>query len=104
MSCVDCCYVLCFKQKTAYVMRISDWISDVCSSDLEMKVDGDVLVIGPGAVRAVIEPIAGPVGLPGLPCAAPIARRRDQPGIMAGDMKARDLPIGRAACRERVCQ
>src|SRR3546814_5322764 len=24
----------CFKQKTAYEMRISDWISDVCSSDL----------------------------------------------------------------------
>src|SRR3546814_10543239 len=23
-----------FKQKTAYEMRISDWISDVCSSDL----------------------------------------------------------------------
>src|SRR3546814_7036459 len=24
----------CFKQKTAYEMRISDWSSDVCSSDL----------------------------------------------------------------------
>src|SRR3546814_10273011 len=31
------CLVLClffFKQKTAYEMRISDWSSDVCSSDL----------------------------------------------------------------------
>src|SRR3546814_16546677 len=29
------CFVLCFfKQKTAYEMRISDWSSDVCSSDL----------------------------------------------------------------------
>src|SRR3546814_4510797 len=27
------CFV-CFKQKTAYEMRISDWSSDVCSSDL----------------------------------------------------------------------
>src|SRR3546814_4622699 len=29
-------HVLCFffKQKTAYEMRISDWSSDVCSSDL----------------------------------------------------------------------
>src|SRR3546814_6500878 len=27
-------YVLFFKQKTAYEMRISDWSSDVCSSDL----------------------------------------------------------------------
>src|SRR3546814_2567134 len=25
-----------FKQKTAYEMRISDWSSDVCSSDLEL--------------------------------------------------------------------
>src|SRR3546814_1706129 len=29
-------YFLCFKQKTAYEMRISDWSSDVCSSDLEV--------------------------------------------------------------------
>src|SRR3546814_8814396 len=27
-----------FRQKTAYEMRISDWSSDVCSSDLEAKV------------------------------------------------------------------
>src|SRR3546814_1922652 len=26
-----------FKQKTAYEMRISDWSSDVCSSDLAMN-------------------------------------------------------------------
>src|SRR3546814_16168138 len=26
-----------FKQKTAYEMRISDWSSDVCSSDLEIN-------------------------------------------------------------------
>src|SRR3546814_5008537 len=31
--------VLCFffKQKTAYEMRISDWSSDVCSSDLPLR-------------------------------------------------------------------
>src|SRR3546814_6100020 len=28
---------VCFKQKTAYEMRISDWSSDVCSSDLTME-------------------------------------------------------------------
>src|SRR3546814_5798700 len=37
---VTCGFViLCFfffKQKTAYEMRISDWSSDVCSSDLEV--------------------------------------------------------------------
>src|SRR3546814_16339838 len=27
-------YVVCFRQKTAYELRISDWSSDVCSSDL----------------------------------------------------------------------
>src|SRR3546814_3766349 len=28
------CFFFCVKQKTAYEMRISDWSSDVCSSDL----------------------------------------------------------------------
>src|SRR3546814_485906 len=34
----DCCVVLFFffKQKSAYELRISDWSSDVCSSDLLM--------------------------------------------------------------------
>src|SRR3546814_19425301 len=32
---VFCCYVFFFKQTTAYEMRISDWSSDVCSSDLD---------------------------------------------------------------------
>src|SRR3546814_12533515 len=39
------CVCFFFKQKTAYEMRISDWSSDVCSSDLlEVKaamIDGD---------------------------------------------------------------
>src|SRR3546814_9128362 len=38
--CVDLvsCLVICFfKQKTAYEMRISDWSSDVCSSDLKSR-------------------------------------------------------------------
>src|SRR3546814_2564016 len=34
MSTVTTGVFLCFKQKTAYEMRISDWSSDVCSSDL----------------------------------------------------------------------
>src|SRR3546814_8193387 len=32
-----CLFVFFFKQKTAYYMRISDWSSDVCSSDLKNK-------------------------------------------------------------------
>src|SRR3546814_4871433 len=31
-----------FKQKTAYEMRISDWSSDVCSSDLHQPRDAEV--------------------------------------------------------------
>src|SRR3546814_6226344 len=31
-------YFFFFKQKTAYEMRISDWSSDVCSSDLPVVV------------------------------------------------------------------
>src|SRR3546814_10659610 len=31
-----------FKQKTAYEMRISDWSSDVCSSDLKVVVMGTI--------------------------------------------------------------
>src|SRR3546814_10347914 len=37
LRCFDVCSDVCFfvvKQKTAYDMRISDWSSDVCSSDL----------------------------------------------------------------------
>src|SRR3546814_14862335 len=32
-------YIFFFKQKTAYEMRISDWSSDVCSSDLDRAGD-----------------------------------------------------------------
>src|SRR3546814_2826807 len=35
MSSLRYCGFFFFKQKTAYEMRISDWSSDVCSSDLE---------------------------------------------------------------------
>src|SRR3546814_6602544 len=33
------CFLFFFKQKTAYEMRISDWSSDVCSSDRPRKDD-----------------------------------------------------------------
>src|SRR3546814_1607462 len=33
-----------FKQKTAYEMRISDWSSDVCSSDLGRKMAEELFV------------------------------------------------------------
>src|SRR3546814_1206990 len=51
IGCAICIYVsvyyfFFFKQKTAYEMRISDWSSDVCSSDL--------VADGLGLVRGVV--------------------------------------------------
>src|SRR3546814_11404588 len=42
--------VFFFKQKTAYEMRISDWSSDVCSSDL---VEGDRGIGHAGVARGI---------------------------------------------------
>src|SRR3546814_6313741 len=68
-----------FKQKTAYEMRISDWSSDVCSSDL--------------------------AGLRWRPPAASASRRqRRRPRNPRRRKKPRNRQIGRASCRERVCQ
>src|SRR3546814_1885924 len=49
---VICFFVFFFKQKTAYEMRISDWSSDVCSSDLDSEAlnppvpEPHVLIVG----------------------------------------------------------
>src|SRR3546814_3994718 len=54
--CVDRVHVFLFffKQKTAYEMRISDWSSDVCSSDLidggTITADGDIALTAGGAI------------------------------------------------------
>src|SRR3546814_7874567 len=51
-----CCVVFFFfKQKTAYEMRISDWSSDVCSSDLKLphrkggRVMKSAVIVFPGS-------------------------------------------------------
>src|SRR3546814_9745365 len=77
--------VFFFKQKTAYEMRISDWSSDVCSSDLagfdlDLLGDLDELQAEGGGEDLAERGLAG-------------AAQADQ-----GDK------IGRASCRERVCQ
>src|SRR3546814_3109919 len=43
-----------FKQKTAYEMRISDWSSDVCSSDLEHGSVVPFLDVGCGGTTAAV--------------------------------------------------
>src|SRR3546814_7179276 len=47
-----------FKQKTAYEMRISDWSSDVCSSDLLLKPEmyGNVSIRTGRQLDAVVIP------------------------------------------------
>src|SRR3546814_9815765 len=56
-----CCFVgdvlfFFFKQKTAYEMRISDWSSDVCSSDLKRAppVQMEPLFNSPRACRRLL--------------------------------------------------
>src|SRR3546814_14083127 len=46
--CLLFCFFFFFKQKTAYEMRISDWSSDVCSSDLHAALNS--LLQSAGAV------------------------------------------------------
>src|SRR3546814_207116 len=62
-----------FKQKTAYEMRISDWSSDVCSSDLAGRALGghrgdrqltDAALVVPGQVAGVLPHRGVDVGLP----------------------------------------
>src|SRR3546814_7938324 len=78
-----------FKQKTAYEMRISDWSSDVCSSDLSHQ----YRIVGP---IAVAEQVTTGRGVKRL------AAKTEQAGQ---SIRHRALPkIGRASCRERVCQ
>src|SRR3546814_8134898 len=45
-----------FKHKTAYEMRISDWSSDVCSSDLEAG--KNIGLVGADAYHAAVGPVA----------------------------------------------
>src|SRR3546814_8870233 len=75
-----------FKQKTAYEMRISDWSSDVCSSDL-------VRCASAKEAHAVLEGFSIPVVI-----------KAD--GLAAGKgviIAVTLIEIGRASCRERVC-
>src|SRR3546814_3089315 len=90
--------VFFFKQKTAYEMRISDWSSDVCSSDLDAEIH---LLEQGGLGRPVGEAVQGAAGGGGM---LPRPRHGVGKGIVA--LQALDglLEIGRASCRESVCQ
>src|SRR3546814_5161055 len=97
-----CLFFFFFKQKTAYEMRISDWSSDVCSSDLDL-----VAHRGLGLRRRADEDDAG--GVQRLD-ELRVLREEAEAGVHrfgAALLRRRDDPvdqIGRASCRERVCQ
>src|SRR3546814_10208544 len=99
--------VLFFKQKTAYEMRISDWSSDVCSSDLErgeLVLENHLAVVEqpPDQGRlAVVDAAAGDEAQQRLLLMA------GQIGVdILGNQRIGDIDgeIGRASCRKRVCQ
>src|SRR3546814_10550118 len=75
-----------FKQKTAYEMRISDWSSDVCSSDLSFKGFAKFRTTSiddtPRGRERALRLVAGAA-----------VQKLTQNG-----------QIGRASCRESVCQ
>src|SRR3546814_4570142 len=76
-----------FKQKTAYEMRISDWSSDVCSSDLFNAFPAERVTLGG-------------YGLVNLTAAYDFSKNAS---IQVRWNNLLDK-IGRASCRERVCQ
>src|SRR3546814_10089144 len=51
VCCVGFSFFFFFKKKTAYEVRISDWISDVCSSDLNDEA-GEAVVAASGGKAA----------------------------------------------------
>src|SRR3546814_10578941 len=95
-----------FKQKTAYEMRISDWSSDVCSSDLSaglLYADRD---IAGNTISASKYVYLGAYG-------AAVHQPFNINSYVTSTGWATDYPlglslnyieIGRASCRERVCQ
>src|SRR3546814_4595754 len=102
-----------FKQKTAYEMRISDWSSDVCSSDLlETRLAAanealaDAHAADKGWKRATIEKAARDAfarAHKGVKIdALHLVQVIDKPGVDADEAVFHE--IGRASCRERVGQ
>src|SRR3546814_9531204 len=108
--------MLCFKQKTAYEMRISDWSSDVCSSDLLARTGATIMSIEAdcGMNRAFAdftidradERLLGPNG------PVKLGNKAYRVLLMLAEHEGRLLTKdalfssrhGRASCRERVCQ
>src|SRR3546814_11512777 len=84
-----CSLFFFFKQKTAYEMRISDWSSDVCSSDLPGDRAAEF------RDRHLLQYRRGAAGVHGLCDAA--RRRHRHVGIVADRRRQCDAAAGRGA-------
>src|SRR3546814_3304263 len=91
-----------FKQKTAYEMRISDWSSDVCSSDLLSRFMGGRFVHLKEIGAAMDE--VRKAGKPVLTFANAYLDDGVQLAAHSSEAWLDPMEIGRASCRERVCQ
>src|SRR3546814_9590717 len=95
-----------FKQKTAYEMRISDWSSDVCSSDLlklkrilskvRANSDGSAAIEFAFTAPLLIFTIVGIMEFSMIMFL--------NASLEGGLRDAARFEIGRASCRDRVCQ
>src|SRR3546814_3165217 len=92
----------CFKQKTAYEMRISDWSSDVCSSDLPTQNQARTAHDVPHRCKH------GNAAFYAHHYKSRTAIQSRKSALMRVVDEAAVMPcaeqIGRASCRERVCQ
>src|SRR3546814_4103716 len=104
-----------FKQKTAYEMRISDWSSDVCSSDLycgSLAASGQIVHALPREADPVRSPENAVIGRPDSRQEPHLSIVADLPAPphhragcgVSGSWKISTNPIGRASCRDRGCQ
>src|SRR3546814_2957319 len=101
-------FVVCFfKQKTAYEMRISDWSSDVCSSDLALVMSGwPVPTPAQNSFMPPPVPVLSTTGALKLLVFANCSATAVEKGktVEEPTMRIWSREIGRAPCRERVCQ
>src|SRR3546814_9947150 len=102
------CSFFFFKQKTAYEMRISDWSSDVCSSDLLVITEfGLPKVIGGQFNMLAVDIYKQVIGQQNFEMGAVVSVVLLIPAIFAFTVDRfvqKRQEIGRASCRERVWQ
>src|SRR3546814_16676134 len=91
-----------FKQKTAYEMRISDWSSDVCSSDLSLYPARSPQRRRARGAQSRQSDVPGDPRAEG--CGARGGRAHRCRARSVHQPRPRRADIGRASCRERVCQ